>query len=215
MLIDLHLHEKQHSADSQLDVKDIVRQAKIRGLDAIGITDHDSIGLFPQAERLSQEMNFPIFVGAEILTYEGDLLIYGVDHIPEHKMHAQELIDWTEKRGGISIAAHPYRENGRALGDTMFSLKGLSGVEALNGSTPMPLNDRACHAAFDLKLPLLGCSDAHRQEKVGIFATKFSQKISHVQDLVREIRAGRTNPVYSYQNTYHSLDLESMKELAV
>ena len=45
MLIDLHIHEKQFSKDSFLALEEIVKIAKEKGLDAICITDHDSMGL--------------------------------------------------------------------------------------------------------------------------------------------------------------------------
>lgn len=215
MLMDLHIHEKTHSSDSLLDLKEIVREAKKKGLDGIGITDHDSMGLYKAAEQISREMNFPIFVGVEVLTYEGDLLLYGVDRIPDRRMHAQELIDWTEKRGGITIAAHPYRKNGRALGDKLFELKGLTGIEVLNGNTPMSLNNLAVDTALALNLPLLGSSDAHHTERVGRYATRFSREIRSIQDLVQEIRAGNTTPVYYNHGAYHAFESELAKELAV
>lgn len=215
MLMDLHIHEKTCSSDSFLDLRKIVRLAQEKGLQAIGITDHDSMGLYPIAQKVSLEMNFPILVGVEVLTYEGDLLLYGVDHIPDQKMHAQELINWTKERGGISIAAHPYRKNGRALGDTMFELKGLDGIEALNGNTPMALNEQAWEAALKLGLPMLGSSDAHYEDRVGVFATKFDRTITHMSDLLQEIRKGNTTPVYYRNDSYHSYDRERIHELAV
>ena len=45
MFIDLHMHEKNYSLDSHLSLEEMVAIAKKRGLDAICITDHDSMGL--------------------------------------------------------------------------------------------------------------------------------------------------------------------------
>ena len=65
MLIDMHIHESTCSADSQMTLEEIVATAKERGLDAICITDHDSMGLKERAEAYSREVGFPIFVGVE------------------------------------------------------------------------------------------------------------------------------------------------------
>lgn len=45
MLVDMHLHEKTFSTDSFLSLDEIVSIAKAKGLDAVCITDHDSMGL--------------------------------------------------------------------------------------------------------------------------------------------------------------------------
>lgn len=44
MLIDMHMHEMTFSKDSFLKLDEMVRIAKEKGLDAICITDHDSMG---------------------------------------------------------------------------------------------------------------------------------------------------------------------------
>ena len=44
MLIDMHMHEMTFSKDSFLKLDEMVRIAKEKGIDAICITDHDSMG---------------------------------------------------------------------------------------------------------------------------------------------------------------------------
>ena len=44
MLIDMHLHECRNSPDSFINLELIVSVAKAKGLDAVCITDHDSMG---------------------------------------------------------------------------------------------------------------------------------------------------------------------------
>ena len=45
MLVDMHLHECTYSSDSKISLEEIVTTARGRGLDAVCITDHDSMGL--------------------------------------------------------------------------------------------------------------------------------------------------------------------------
>lgn len=53
MLVDMHLHECTYSTDSFLHLEEIVSIARQKGLDAICITDHDSMGLRERAEAAS------------------------------------------------------------------------------------------------------------------------------------------------------------------
>lgn len=63
MLIDMHMHEMTYSRDSFLKLDEIVRIARERGLDAICITDHDSMGLKEYAAEYSKKADFPILWG--------------------------------------------------------------------------------------------------------------------------------------------------------
>lgn len=215
MLMDMHIHEKTYSDDSVMGLRDIIRQGRRMGLDGICITDHESIGLVEKAAQVSLEMNFPVFVGAEILTFEGDLLIFGVDHLPGFMMHAQELIDWTNRRGGVAISAHPYRQNGRGIGDKLFSLKGLAGIEGLNGSTPAYLNKKGQETATAMNIPVFGSSDAHRLHKVGVYATEFQGRVRDMKDLLEGIKSGQVSPMEFVEGFYRPMDFSHRREVAV
>ncbi|MEA1974975.1 MAG: PHP domain-containing protein [Bacillota bacterium] len=45
MLVDIHIHELNGSLDSQLNIFKAIEKAENRNLDAICITDHDSLYL--------------------------------------------------------------------------------------------------------------------------------------------------------------------------
>ena len=51
MLVDMHLHESTCSSDSKMTLEEIVATARERVLDAVCITDHDSMGLKETAEQ--------------------------------------------------------------------------------------------------------------------------------------------------------------------
>lgn len=73
MLVDMHLHECTYSTDSFLHLEEIVSIARQKGLYAICITDHDSMGLCERAEAYSREIGYPIFVGVEFFSLWGDI----------------------------------------------------------------------------------------------------------------------------------------------
>ena len=111
MKIDLHIHEKTYSLDSQASLKDIIIEARKKGLDAITITDHDNNDIREYAEATSKSENFPIFVGVEYLTQQGDIVAFGIDKVPDIKMDVQDFVDLVNAQGGVCITAHPYRTN--------------------------------------------------------------------------------------------------------
>jgi len=210
MIIDLHIHEKTNSSDSHIALEDIIDRSMEMGLDGICITDHESMQIRQKAGALSSEKNFPVFVGAEVLTYEGDLLVYGLDHLPSHKMHAEDLTAYVIARGGAVISAHPYRKNNRGLEDHLRCVKSLSGVEGLNGNTPFHLNLKAFELAEEIKKPTFGGSDAHHIEEVGKYATRFDGIIGNEQELAQAILEGNVIPVYHWQGIFLDFNLEEL-----
>lgn len=203
MLIDTHLHECKYSLDSIISLEEIVIRAKEVGLDGICITDHKSNEIAAEAEIIARKSNFPIFVGAEILTYEGDMTVFGLDKLSAGMLHAQELIDLVWKHDGIAICSHPYRQNGRGMGDLMKSLVKPIGIEAFNGSTPEKLNLKAYNVALELGLPALGGSDAHDREQVGKFATLFPKNTKTIRDFIKAVKAKQVFPAFYDKGEYH------------
>ena len=194
MLIDMHLHELTHSSDSFIDLSQIVTVAKQKGLDAICITDHDSMGLRDYAEEYSKKVNFPIFVGIEFLTHQGDITAWGIDDYPADKTSAQEFIDHVQKSGGFSVSCHPFRQNNRSLEDHLLDVKGLHGIEVLNGSTPLEANQKALRYCQELGLKPIGASDAHRIGQIGKFATWLPEKVDNLKDFITQLHSGPTKP---------------------
>ncbi len=171
MFVDFHIHESTYSSDSEMTLKEIVDEAKQIGLDGICITDHDSMGLKDFAIKYSKEISFPIFVGVEYLTLQGDIVAFGIDKLPEPNLNAQEFIDYVNKCGGVCIAAHPFRNNNRGLGENLLTVNGLTGIEVLNGSTSKEANKKALEYCLELGLQPIGASDAHNVIQLGRYAT--------------------------------------------
>ena len=197
MLLDTHLHTKEHSNDSALPVRDAIARAKAIGLDGLCVTDHDSWGILPEVDALRRECDFPIFVGIEILTASGDFVVFGVEPFEYEPRHikAEELMDRVRICGGAAVAAHPYRDNGRGAGELIKTLPGLAGVECFNGSTKHDANLRAFSEARARRLACLGASDSHLVERVGKFATRFDGMARDERGLIRLINAGACEPV--------------------
>jgi predicted metal-dependent phosphoesterase TrpH len=65
MLIDLHIHSKSCS-DGNLTVEKIVKEAKIRNIGLMSITDHDSIGCQEKAMALARKNGIRYIPGVEL-----------------------------------------------------------------------------------------------------------------------------------------------------
>ncbi len=65
MIIDLHIHSKDCS-DGNLTVEEIVREAKIRNIGLMSITDHDSIGCQEKAMALARKNGIRYVSGVEL-----------------------------------------------------------------------------------------------------------------------------------------------------
>ncbi|SHH57038.1 hypothetical protein SAMN02745196_00814 [Clostridium collagenovorans DSM 3089] len=205
MFIDTHMHCIEGSPDSFISVAEIVNKAKELGLDAICITDHDDNSVKEYALKYGQENDFKIFVGAEVLTFEGDIVVFGLEELPKEMVHAQELIDLVNSKGGATISAHPFRENNRGLGNHIREVKGLSAVESFNGSTKPYNNLYAYGLAIELGLRTVGASDCHEIEAIGRYCTIFPDNIETEQDLIKALKEEKLYPAVYKNGRYEKI----------
>lgn len=205
MLVDLHIHESKYSLDSHVSLEKIVEEAKKKGLDGIAITDHDDMQIKEEAEALSKSLNYPIFVGVEYLTLEGDIVAFGIDKVPEGRIPAQDFIDIVNAAGGVCISAHPFRNNNRGLENNLNIVRGLAGIEGFNGNTDEASNLKAAETAKKLGIQAVGSSDAHHQHEVGKFATKLPFHVDNVHELIIAIKSNHCTPMIFVEGKYKEI----------
>ena len=193
MIIDLHVHEEIFSACSRMSLEDAVTYAQYHGVDALCITNHGSLDI--AKNDYLRTVNFPIFVGVELSTRQGDVLAFGLESLPSFRPTAQEFLDFVTERNGFACAAHPFRVWGGGLGIHLDNLRGLDGVEVLNGGNNDEENSRAFQACEQLGLVALGGSDAHCGQDVGRCATWFPEPVTSMRELIQSMKSGRCRPV--------------------
>ena len=206
MLVDMHLHAKPNSTDSFLTLEEIVSLAKIRGLDAICLTDHDSMGGREFAEEYSKRIGFPIFVGVEYYSLWGDITAWGIDSFPDQRIEAQTFIDQVNAAGGFCVSAHPFRNNNRGFEHHLREAVGLHGVEVLNGSADMDANRKALAYCRELGLKAIGASDAHVPKQVGKYVTWLPEKVDNLADFVAQLHQRDTRPAIWNGSCYDVVD---------
>ena len=206
MLVDMHLHESTYSLDSHINLEQIVTIARQKGLDAVCITDHDSMGLREYAAEYAKKVNFPIFVGVEYYSLQGDITAWGIDTFPDHRIDAQIFIDQVNAAGGFCVSCHPFRNNKRGLEENLRRVYGLHGVEVLNGSADQEANRTALRFCRELGLKAIGASDAHTTGQIGKYVTGLPEKVTTLADFVAQLRQRDTRPAIWNGTGYDVVD---------
>ena len=206
MLVDMHLHERTYSLDSHINLEQIVTIARQKGLDAVCITDHDSMGLREYAAEYAKKVDFPIFVGVEYYSLQGDITAWGIESCPQVRIPAQDFIDQVNAEGGFCVACHPFRNNNRGLEENLKVVRGLHGIEVLNGSTSIEANRRAMRYCRELGCKPVGASDAHVEDKIGVYATWLPEYVDNLSDFVRQLRTCPTKAARWTGRSYEVLE---------
>ena len=206
MLVDMHLHALPNSTDSFLTLQEIVAIAKMRGLDAICLTDHDSMGGKDFAEEYSREIGFPIFVGVEYFSLWGDITAWGIDSFPQERIEAQTFIDQVNAAGGFCVSCHPFRNNNRGFEHHLREARGLHGVEVLNGSADMDANRTALRYCRELGLKAIGASDAHTTGQIGKYVTWLPEMVTTLPDFIAQLHACQPRPAIWNGSGYDIVD---------
>ncbi|MBI9088020.1 MAG: PHP domain-containing protein [Desulfobacterium sp.] len=204
-MVDLHIHTFPASACASDSAGAMVAAARERGLDALCLTDHNHVWPQRAVDSLMDHLNFRIFRGNEIMTDQGDMLVFGFDQAIETVIKLKELADLVERAKGFMIAAHPFRgfltfgtgqlglTPQKAMEREMFNH--VHAMETLNGKVTQKENLLAAQVAEGLGLPCTGGSDAHDVSSVGRYATRFNDALASEQALVEALRSGACAPV--------------------
>lgn len=215
MIFDTHIHENKYSFDSFIDFEKSIVKAKEMGLDGICITNHDNNTLREEIGDFTVIDGLTVIVGAEILTHQGDILVFGLDDIPEEMLDAEELLKLVKLNNGAAIAAHPYRNNNRGLENNLYKVANLlDGIESFNGSTSSHHNLFSYAVATELGIPSFGASDAHETDRIGKYATKFHENIRSYRDFIEAIKSKSLHPVMYKNGRYLDFDY-SYEELLI
>lgn len=189
---DLHVHTK-YSFDSAIQPKTIVDQLLVNPtVKAAAITDHNKVdGYYKVRELASTYKDVVIIPGVEVSTVEGDLIILGFAELPPEPWTVEGVIEFAHERGGLVIAAHPYREYG--LGDSAAKYD-LDAIEVLNGAAAPYANRLAEALAREMSLPGVAGSDAHRADELWTAYTKI-QASSDLHEILGALKKGLVNVV--------------------
>lgn len=205
MAFESHFHSLR-SHDSAADLEAALIRAARKGLQAVAITDHNTIAGARRAAELAETLkaqgqlppDFVVVVGEEISTRQGHVIgLFLTRRIPQH-LTALETITEIQRQGGVAVAPHPgIRRGGLSRG--LIRRLPFDAVEIGNGSSFLP---------FDFFLARYGNEILHRTTLFGM-DSHFSQSLGWLGynrvyvtaptavALKEALLAGRTAPVFS------------------
>jgi predicted metal-dependent phosphoesterase TrpH len=188
MRFDLHIHSN-HSSDSSLRIDDILKKAVEKGLDGIAICDHNTVAGGYHAQKRARDLNLPLLVipGMEVSTRKGHLLILGVKDNIQPELSLTETIRIARQKGGVVIAAHPFKKGGIGRADGME----IDAIETFNSRCIFGENAKAKEMARELHIPEVGGSDSHLLATIGYGYTEIDTEPDE-KSFLCAIREGRT-----------------------
>mgnify|MGYP000909905340 CR=1 FL=1 len=187
--IDMHIHTK-YSYDSQNDIEEIIKVAKQKGLDGVGLVDHDTTSGYSEMIRLGKEKGIVVVPGVEIRVRGGYLLAYGnVTEVPPKGITPESALSILRKQDVLIAAVHPFK-NGLGLKNHIYDLK-LDALETANGGAIF--GDKPTEkAAKRLGLPKIGGSDAHFLGEIGSVIVTIETPNNSTNDILEAIKRGNT-----------------------
>lgn len=175
---------------SSLSLEEVLRHARKRGLDGVCITDHDTMEAGRFIQEGIQEDGLCVILGMEYATLSGDFLVFGPLEGLRPGLDAEELLCEVDRQGGVSIAAHPFRE-GRSVKPHIIEEGWCSIVEGVNGRNRAHENERAFRSYANYGVSFVGGSDAHSLSELGRVTTYIESPVRSRQDFVSSLRWGR------------------------
>lgn len=185
--VDLHVHTT-YSKDSVITPKDLVKYAKKHGLNAVAVTDHNTLD---GAYKIAKETDFLVIPGMEVSSSDGHIVALNVKELIPRGLSAVETVNRIHKAGGIAIACHPYASFKGCLRDNVSSA--FDAIETVNARAfPFKRSvKQAEEKARSLSLPRVGGTDAHYGPQIGCGYTVIEAEEPTVESVLKGIVEGK------------------------
>lgn len=193
--VELHSHSAL-SHDGRDPVEKLLEQASAVGLDAIAITDHDTIEGGRDATSLASEYDLVAIPGVEISSAAGHVLGLGLDRDIPRGLSFRETVDRIHDAGGIAVVPHPFQElrKGVLAKIQETEITAADAVETYNSRLLTGRSNRqAERLASELDMPVTAGSDAHVADMVGRARTLVDTDERTVTGILDAIRNGETS----------------------
>jgi predicted metal-dependent phosphoesterase TrpH len=169
LLVDLHCHTDR-SYDARNQLADYERAHAQGRVDVVAVTDHNTIA---GAVALRSGASFPVIVGQEIDTADGELIGLFLEQPIPAGLRALDTAERIRAQGGLVYLQHPFyrlvrNRMGSAAREELRGCELLDIVEAANGGPfTAAANVRALAWARACGLPHAAASDAHEPAAIG------------------------------------------------
>ena len=205
-----HVGDDEPPYDCDITIRDQLERAHVLGLDAIFVTNHNTLDGFHQLLQYKNDhvkfKNIDVFPAEEITTDNGaHVLAYGIHDTISPGLSLEEIIDEVSSQGGVSSAPHPFS----LLDALRDSAKKCDMVEVFNSNNVDVLsNARATQFALDNNMIQVAGSDSHVLSTLGRCVNVVDSE-NNLDDLLSAMKQGRI----SISETGYALQNETLDHL--
>lgn len=214
--VDLHVHS-EGSYDCNEPVGLILEHADDTELDAVAITDHDSIEKSLEAKKKAEDYDITVIPGAEVSTKNGHLLALGVETLPEKNKSFMKTVERIRELGGVAVVPHPFQTTRHGVRKSRID--DIDAVEVYNSWLFTGWkNKKAKKFARKNGYPETAASDAHSITMVGKAYTEINTVFSDKEDLdyeeILEAIKNGSNHIYGRRKPLHLSTWDYSKAMA-
>lgn len=188
---DLHVHTT-YSSDSLITPKDLIYYAKKNGLNAVAVTDHNSLD---GAVKIAKETkDFLVIPGMEVSSSEGHIVALNVNKLIPKGLTAVETVQRIHDAGGVAVACHPYVFLKGCLNNAVCAE--FDAIEVVNARA-FPFGrsvKKAAAAAEKFNLSRVAGTDAHYGPQIGFGYTTIEAEEATVEAVAKAIVEGHCEP---------------------
>ena len=194
--LEFHCHTN-HSHDSLTTPASLVNACRLKNIDRVVITDHNTITGAEEAKGIAPEM---VIIGEEIMTTAGELLAAFVREKIPPNLPPLAAIEKLKAQDAFISVSHPFdrfRSGGWKEDQLMEILPWIDAIEVFNSRCFLPgFNNQARALAERLDLAGTVGSDAHANYELGRSTLKI-EPFQNAEELRRVIRAAKTSVKWS------------------
>ena len=193
---DFHTHTT--FSDGTLSPLSLVRQADRRGLDVIGVTEHNTVLAGRLARVWSELTNGPLVLpGEEVTTGRYHLIAVGLERTVSPDQPIEAVVADIHAQGGVAIAAHPVKRFQPGLEPIRSQLDGVEVMHPIAFASRSPSwqwHDLVAYYEETTPRPAaIGSSDYHFASILGLCRTLvFVEEPATAASVLDAIRARRT-----------------------
>jgi len=206
---DLHIHTA-YSMDCTMSLEQIIARCLKVGINCLAVTDHNTIA---GALKMKEIAPFPIIIGEEILTLDGEVIgMFLSQEIPS-KLSIEETVAQIKAQDGLVCIPHPYDRlrlsvfRNQVFEDIMPEVDIIEVFNARSLSPGSSIRARQLAQKYG-KLASAG-SDAHTPSEIGnacVEMPEFNGKDEFLASLAKgKISGSKSNPTVHFASTWTRL----------
>jgi predicted metal-dependent phosphoesterase TrpH len=167
-----------------MDPKTILNVAKHVKLDAIAITDHNTIAGAVAARKNCEKGSITVIVGSEISTDFGDVIgIFLNEETKSRSIH--EVIEEIKSQDGLVLIPHPFKTKILRINGIIDHLDLLEGCNSRH-----PITSEQLSALKAMNKPIVAGSDAHFPQEIGLSRTIVHHELNDEEELRKALLEG-------------------------